>query len=509
LRYNHPAFVMRPLLLALTLVLAAGAPAQDRGVPFTAFHQFTDSLAVIAAIPDAAARTAALDALWTDLIAAQQIPFRVADSAAFLHRTNSSPVQVAGDHSNWSPQPMTLLEGTNLWLRVEAFPADSRLDYKLIRAGNWILDPHNPHQQMSGFGPNSELRMPEWVFPEETVRQPGVPEGTYGPNQSLASAGLGYSVTYRVWTPAGYDGQTPLPVVYITDGHEYAADAMGAVRVVMDNLIHAARMEPAIAVFIDPRVGGQNRRQEQYVQNPAFAAFVAEELVPVIDAAYATRASREGRVILGTSLGGLFSAYLGILHTDTFARLAIQSPAFWVSENANWWTGPSIFDMMEDAPAGAFEVYMHAGTFHDGLTNARRMRDILLEGGHTLTFAERNQGHSWGHWKGEMAVLLETLLPPVPTATEPPPLAGALHMEVYPNPASGAATVRFRLEAPADVSLDVFDVLGRRVGAAFAGHLPAGEHALPLDFGGRAPGPVVVRLRTGEHTVWRRVTVGG
>ena len=65
--------------------------------------------------------------------------------------------------------------------------------------------------------------------------------------------------------------------------------------------------------------------------NPSYARFVADELVPAIDAAYRTRDFSEARGILGTSLGGLFSAYLGTTHPDVFARLAIHSPAFWVA----------------------------------------------------------------------------------------------------------------------------------------------------------------------------------
>ena len=499
---------MRILLFGLLFTLVASASAQERSLPFTAFHQLTDSLGAISAIPDAAARTAALDALWTDLVTEQQVPFRLADSAAFLYRTASSPVQVAGDHTGWSPQTMAPLAGTNLWMRVEALPPDARLDYKLIRAGTWILDPNNPHQQLSGFGPNSELRMPAWVYPQETVRQPGVPQGTYGANQTLASTNLGYSITYRVWTPAGYDGSVPLPVVYITDGHEYAADAMGAVRVVMDNLIHEERMEPAIAVFVDPRVGGQNRRQEQYVQNPAFAAFMAEELVPVIDAAYSTRADRDSRVILGTSLGGLFSAYLGILHPDVFGRLAIQSPAFWVSESAQWWTGPSIFEMMAEAAPGSFTVYMHAGSFFDGLERARQMRDILQANGHDLTYAERPQGHSWGHWRSEMPHLLESLVPARATPTAPfGPAPLAHRLEVFPNPSREQLTIRFILDAPSNVRLDVFDVLGRRVATLLDDHLPAGPHAAPFDATNVAAGRFVARLRAGDQTVTRSLTL--
>ncbi len=515
----------RSLPLALLLLAALGAAAQDGALPFTAFHQFTDSLDAIAAIPDADDREVALDALWADLVAAEQVPFRLADSVAFLHRSTASSVAVAGDHNGWNPGagPMSQLEGTDLWRRVHRFPEAARIDYKLVRGSTWILDPANPHVQWSGFGPNSELRMPAWVFPEETVRGDGVPEGDHSSDLSLESTRLGYTVRYRVYTPMGYDedGLTDLPVLYVTDGHEYADDRLGAARIVLDNLIADERAEPTIAVFIDPRVNGQNLRAEQYVQNPDFAAFVAEELVPEIDAAYRTRASRDGRVILGTSLGGVFSTYLGLRHPDVFGKLAIQSPAYWVTENAEWWSGPSLFETVGSAEDGIFEVVMTTGTINDGEHRARRMRDTLLAHGHAVAYREVPEGHSWGNWRALIDEVLVHLLPgPNATAAEPDasgavePLrsaSGVFDLDAFPNPAGGLAgdrlTLRFALDRPAPVRLDVLDLAGRRVRGVLDRLLPTGEHAATVDTAGLAPGAYVVRLRTNAGSAARLVAV--
>ncbi|MEM6289600.1 MAG: T9SS type A sorting domain-containing protein, partial [Bacteroidota bacterium] len=65
-----------------------------------------------------------------------------------------------------------------------------------------------------------------------------------------------------------------------------------------------------------------------------------------------------------------------------------------------------------------------------------------------------------------------------------------------PSPFREATALRFRLDAPADVRLDVLDVLGRRV-ASVAGAYGAGEHAIPLDGADLAPGLYVVRLAAG------------
>ena len=62
-----------------------------------------------------------------------------------------------------------------------------------------------------------------------------------------------------------------------------------------------------------------------------------------------------------------------------------------------------------------------------------------------------------------------------------------------PNPFRAGTRLRFRLDVPAEVQLDVFDALGRRV-ASLAGAFGAGEHPVPLDGAALAPGVYAVRL---------------
>ena len=487
---------MRRLLVLLLLALAADVHAQ---VPAHA-RGLLDRLAAIGALADAAEREAQTAALWTALRDAGRIPFAHADTAVFLHRGAATSVAVAGDLTGWSPSLALSRQGAStLWARAVTLPEAARVDYKLVLNGStWILDPANPHTQMSGFGPNSELRMPAWVFPQETVYQPGIAHGTMGAAVTATSAHYATPVVYRVWTPPGYAaGAARHPVVYVTDGHEYADAALGALPTVVDNLIADGQIEAPILVFVDPRFGGQNRRQEQYVQNPGFARFVAEELVAAVDAAYRTRTGRDDRVILGTSLGGVFSTYLGLQHPDVFGRLAIQSPAYWVSENPQWWTGPSLFQMVAASPA-QFTVAMTTGTLNDGEANARRMRDVMLARGHALTYREVPEGHSWGNWRALHDVTLPALLPPTGVAVEPAPGETGLRLDVHPRPAAGAADVVLDLAESGDARVSCVDSLGRTVATLHEGPLAAGRHA--LRFEAPAAGRFLCRATAGAAT---------
>ncbi len=289
-----------------------------------------------------------------------------------------------------------------MWLCEQVFPHDARLDYKIVVDGNWILDPLNDKTQWGGAGPNSELRMPGWVFPDETVVASGVNRGTLSDNKLImsSSSNLGYQVQYKVYTPWNYEQLNSLKTIYVTDGHEYADQKLGAMVSVLDNLIHSGKIEPVIAVFIDPRNPSnlqQNRRMTEYAANSRFANFVADELVPVIDSNWKTNADPSTRGILGTSMGGWNSAWFGYYRSDVFRNIAIHSPAF----------NQAMIDSYSASPLLPVKIYMATGVIYDTQERARTMRDVLLSKSYSLLYKEVNQGHSWGSWR---AIIDEPLI---------------------------------------------------------------------------------------------------
>ncbi len=78
---------------------------------------------------------------------------------------------------------------------------------------------------------------------------------------------------------------------------------------------------------------------------------------------------------------------------------------------------------------------------------------------------------------------------------------------VFPNPTVGRATVAFDLAAPSDVSVDVVDMLGRRVAQIAEAPRSAGEVRLALPTDGLAPGLYVVRVRTSEGMASTRLVL--
>jgi enterochelin esterase-like enzyme len=360
---------------------------------------FLDELQKDAAISNEDLRNTCLNELWDTLIARKQIPYESGDTVIFLYKGEAKAVSWAGDFNGWSPVAKGYAGNkaglSNIWYMLRQFPVDARLDYKIVVDGNWIVDPANTHVQMSGMGPNSELRMPGYLFPEITLPDPNAMHGRLSDNFILHSnrKNLGYVVQYRVYTPAGYNRLSNLPVVYVTDGHEYADGEKGAMINVLDNLLFRNIIRPVIAVFIDPRDPGNladNRRMKEYTGNIRFANFVADELIPVIDSMCKTNPKADYRAIMGTSLGGWNAAYFGITRPDKFHLLIIHSPAF----------DDEIMKLYKSTPHLPLKIFMSTGVISDTETRARKMKAILEKKGYSLVYKEVNEGHSWGNWKG-------------------------------------------------------------------------------------------------------------
>ena len=76
-----------------------------------------------------------------------------------------------------------------------------------------------------------------------------------------------------------------------------------------------------------------------------------------------------------------------------------------------------------------------------------------------------------------------------------------------PNPAATSARVPFTLEAGSDVTMTLYDVLGRQVSTIAQGTYAAGSHDATLNVSSLAPGTYVVRLEAGATVVTRTLSV--
>lgn len=216
--------------------------------------------------------------------------------------------------------------------------------------------------------------------------------GQLSPNITITSSHLGYDVQYRVFIPKHYSELDDLPTIYVTDGQDYIKS--GEMPRLMKRLIGQNRMRPAIAVFIDSRDTANlshNRRNSQFVCNYQYFEFVTKELVNKIDSDYRTSPKAEDRVILGLSLGGLNSACFGLLASDTFTGIAMQSPYTFPV--------PDLIGYYEKSERLPLNFFISTGARNDGRRQARVLRKALEKKGYPIKYREVISSHDWYNWR--------------------------------------------------------------------------------------------------------------
>lgn len=107
---------------------------------------------------------------------------------------------------------------------------------------------------------------------------------------------------------------------------------------------------------------------------------------------------------------------------------------------------------------------------------------------------------TWGgtDWMNDYRTLL-SYQPFDATAAEDVQPSGKFSLEAnYPNPFHSTTTIRYSISTPEHVTLEVFDLLGRRVATLVDAMRPTGFHEVTLDARDLAGGLYVYRL-SGEH----------
>ncbi|MFN2596573.1 MAG: alpha/beta hydrolase-fold protein, partial [Pyrinomonadaceae bacterium] len=336
--------------------------------------------------------------------AARRSPIIENDEATFIYRGTARQVEVVGDFTGWAPRRLLMREvpGTDLKFYTRRFARDARVEYKFIADGEWVNDALNPDRIDNGVGSfNSFFAMP--AYRASATVAPPHRDGASLEQGEVRSARLGGQRRIQVYLPPGYrQSQERYPVLYVQDGSEYVSRARAVE--VAEELIGSGRVAPFIIVFVDPQ-----DRMKDYWASDDFAAFMATELVPFVDARYRTRAERDGRALLGASLGGVISLWTALKHPDVFARVGAQSTAFQIDDekvvSALSSTGP----MSADHPTS---FYFDVGRFEPVLGASRRVRVLLAARGYPVTYREAEAGHNWTSWRDRLPEALTALWSP-------------------------------------------------------------------------------------------------
>jgi len=441
--------------------------------------QFQNFLNYANTISDSLQKNAVLDSFITHHKAIR-IPIAEEHFAIFLYKGNASTVSVAGDFNGWQPNlSLIRVSNSNFFYTAKYFELNARLDYKLVlNNNNWYLDPLNPNICIGGFGPNSELAMPEYVQPEEIKFDPAIPHGKIE-LKTISSTNVNATYQIKIYLPTGYNPaeNKVYPTVYFQDGFEYI-DLAGAVNV-LDNLISAKKIENVIAVFVRP-----NNRNEEYAlsKRTQYRLFFVNELVPFIDSIYKTEQSPKRRLVLGDSYGGNISALICYYHPEIVGNCGLHSGAF--QEN-NY----EAYNLFISSPKKEVKFSMVWGTYEPLYPNMRHFRDSLEAKKYDYNWSELPEGHSWGLWRANIDFMLEYIFPFVPTGINEgsniPPDKFELYQN-YPNPFNPETVIGYQLSVNSKVSLKVFDILGKEVQTLVNEEKTAGAYKVEFNSGQRS-----------------------
>ncbi|MHB8878859.1 MAG: alpha/beta hydrolase [Myxococcaceae bacterium] len=252
------------------------------------------------------------------------------------------PLRVAGDFNAWDPAQGALkAEGRGFFhaALTLAAPAGKRWKYKLVakNAGGgdvWFSDPLSRRFDFDANGRISLVRGGDTQGHLEWIR-------------TVHAAQLNVDRPIYLYVPRGYDvapATTRYPVLYMHDGNNVfdpdqprAAGASWDADGTAEAEISAGRARE----FVIVGVPNNENRFGEYTHNTdvvggqtvggdgdKYADFLVHDLKPAVDGRYRTLTGRESTGLLGSSLGGLISYYVGLKNPAVYKYVGGMSSTF-------------------------------------------------------------------------------------------------------------------------------------------------------------------------------------
>jgi predicted alpha/beta superfamily hydrolase len=230
------------------------------------------------------------------------------------------------------------------------------------------------------------------------------------------AADSGSAHRFRVFLPPGYYENTlkRYPVLYMHDGHnlffkeEAFVGNTWRTDEVLGMLDKMNAIEEVIVVGIHP-----NDRMREYT-SPGYedyGRFLVDKLKPLIDQKYRTLSGPADTAVMGSSLGGVVSFYLGWQWPDVFGKVACLSSTFTFRDD--------LIERVHAEPRKDIKIYLDSGWPGDNYEPTRAMRDQLIWKGYRsgselfyLAFPEAK--HNENAWAERSSIPLQFLFGKVP-----------------------------------------------------------------------------------------------
>jgi enterochelin esterase-like enzyme len=306
-------------------------------------------------------------------------------------------VFVASELTHWDATQMRMAEVSPGHYQVKISPpwTDS-FQYKFVVNGNWFVDPKNSSQADDGEGGMNSVMAVQFDEDPLLNLQPGVKAWVRSTFTVKDSTGADRQII--VMSPpatlrnkAANLHQRTVSVVF-NDGTSYLEQGNAAQ--ILANLSNETDMPLMTGVFVDPR-----DRMTEYAENDPYVSFIADTVMPAFEAKYGASTLASDHLVVGSSLGGLISAYTALKRSDVFGNGASESGSF-------WWNNEDILPLLVVPPQN-LNLYFDVGQYEDPimLTSNHDARDAAEKNGFHLEYQEFPSFHEFTGWRNRLSLI--------------------------------------------------------------------------------------------------------
>lgn len=211
--------------------------------------------------------------------------------------------------------------------------------------------------------------------------------------------------------PSNYDSKKEFPVLYLL--HGYGGNYANWIQKV-PHIKDLADQHSMIIICPDGNIGSW------YWDSPIdaewkYETFVSRELVEWADKNLKTRRNREGRAIVGLSMGGHGALYLAFRNQEVFGAAGSTSggvdirpfPLRWdmakrlgsYAESPKLWEDHTVINLTHLLTPGSLEIMIDCGTSDFFYQVNENLHDKLLLRNIPHTYLVRPGAHNWDYWK--------------------------------------------------------------------------------------------------------------
>lgn len=227
-----------------------------------------------------------------------------------------------------------------------------------------------------------------------------------------------------VYLPPSYEKQKSklYPVLYMHDGQnlfdaETSYSGEWGVDEVMEKMVADGEIEEAIVVGIYNNAD----RMKEYSPWPSpdfensgrgdkYARFLVESVMPYINGNFRTLSDRDHTSVMGSSMGGLISLYIGLQYPEHFKYIGAMSSCF-------WWNDRQITRLAEEKGKLDIHFYFDTGTAEgkNAVPNNHEFEELLIKQGYKkgidcIYVEEKDAIHHEAAWTGRLPIPLKMML---------------------------------------------------------------------------------------------------